>query len=62
MLHLETVEEVTEAISSLRVRGAPALGVAGGSGSPPRGDGRGRTIGATYTPRPPDPAIAGRFQ
>ena len=32
MLSLETVEEVAEAISSLRVRGAPALGVAGGLG------------------------------
>ncbi len=31
-LSLETVEEVAEAISSLRVRGAPALGVAGGLG------------------------------
>jgi methylthioribose-1-phosphate isomerase len=32
LLSLETVEEVAEAISSLRVRGAPALGVAGGLG------------------------------
>jgi len=32
VLSLETVEEVAEAISSLRVRGAPALGVAGGLG------------------------------
>ena len=31
-LSLRTVEEVAEAISSLRVRGAPALGVAGGLG------------------------------
>ena len=31
-LSLETVEELAEAISSLRVRGAPALGVAGGLG------------------------------
>ena len=31
-LSRETVEEVAEAISSLRVRGAPALGVAGGLG------------------------------
>ena len=51
VLHLETVEEVAEAISSLRVRGALALGVAEGSGSPSRRDGRGRTIGATHTPR-----------
>ena len=32
VLSLDTVEEVAEAISSLRVRGAPALGVAGGLG------------------------------
>ena len=32
LLSLGTVEEVAEAISSLRVRGAPALGVAGGLG------------------------------
>lgn len=32
MLSLSTVEELAEAISSLRVRGAPALGVAGGLG------------------------------
>lgn len=32
ILSLTTVEEVAEAISSLRVRGAPALGVAGGLG------------------------------
>lgn len=32
VLFLSTVEELTEAISSLRVRGAPALGVAGGLG------------------------------
>ena len=32
VIFLETVEEVAEAISSLRVRGAPALGVAGGLG------------------------------
>ena len=32
VLSLTTVEEVAEAISSLRVRGAPALGVAGGLG------------------------------
>jgi methylthioribose-1-phosphate isomerase len=31
-LSLDTVEELAEAISSLRVRGAPALGVAGGLG------------------------------
>src|SRR5918998_5451284 len=31
-LSLGTVEELAEAISSLRVRGAPALGVAGGLG------------------------------
>jgi methylthioribose-1-phosphate isomerase len=31
-LRLETVEELAEAIRSLRVRGAPALGVAGGLG------------------------------
>ncbi|MBA4116065.1 MAG: S-methyl-5-thioribose-1-phosphate isomerase [Rubrobacter sp.] len=32
VLSLSTVEELAEAISSLRVRGAPALGVAGGLG------------------------------
>jgi methylthioribose-1-phosphate isomerase len=32
ILYLSTVEELAEAISSLRVRGAPALGVAGGLG------------------------------
>jgi methylthioribose-1-phosphate isomerase len=32
VLFLSTVEELAEAISSLRVRGAPALGVAGGLG------------------------------
>jgi methylthioribose-1-phosphate isomerase len=32
VLNLSTVEELAEAISSLRVRGAPALGVAGGLG------------------------------
>jgi methylthioribose-1-phosphate isomerase len=32
VLDLSTVEELAEAISSLRVRGAPALGVAGGLG------------------------------
>ncbi len=32
ILSLSTVEELAEAISSLRVRGAPALGVAGGLG------------------------------
>ncbi len=32
VLYLSTVEELAEAISSLRVRGAPALGVAGGLG------------------------------
>ncbi len=32
ILFLSTVEELAEAISSLRVRGAPALGVAGGLG------------------------------
>ena len=32
ILSLTTVEEVAEAISSLRVRGAPAIGVAGGLG------------------------------
>jgi len=32
VLSLNTVEELAEAISSLRVRGAPALGVAGGLG------------------------------
>lgn len=31
-LHLTTVEELAEAISSLRIRGAPALGVAGALG------------------------------
>ena len=31
-LSLSSVEELAEAISSLRVRGAPALGVAGGLG------------------------------
>jgi methylthioribose-1-phosphate isomerase len=52
VLLLETVEEVAEAISSLRVRGAPALGVAGGSGPPSRRDGRERTIGATHETSP----------
>jgi methylthioribose-1-phosphate isomerase len=32
VLYLSTVEELAEAISSLRLRGAPALGVAGGLG------------------------------
>ncbi|MDQ4127855.1 MAG: S-methyl-5-thioribose-1-phosphate isomerase [Actinomycetota bacterium] len=32
LLNLSTIEELAEAISSLRVRGAPALGVAGGLG------------------------------
>src|SRR5919199_4489410 len=32
VLFLRTIEELAEAISSLRVRGAPALGVAGGLG------------------------------
>ena len=44
VLSLETVQEVAEAISSLRVRGAPALGVAGGLGSPSRRAGRERAM------------------
>jgi len=32
VLFLSTIDELAEAITSLRVRGAPALGVAGGLG------------------------------